>query len=96
MKRGVAGAGAAAVGCAFSCVVAVTGVVDGLENEVSCAVVRVSGGSEDGGSEPMLGLTGVRKGDLNGFFKVVEASFSLRRLACGVDIVIYTAAFGEM
>lgn len=46
----------------------------------------VSGGSEDGGSEPMLGFSGVRKGDLNGLCSVLVASFSRRRLACGVDI----------
>jgi len=40
----------------------------------------------------MLGLNGVRKGDLNGFFNVLVASFSLRRLACGVDIPECTAA----
>jgi hypothetical protein len=28
--------------------------------------VPISGGSEDGGSEPMPGFKGVRKGDLNG------------------------------
>lgn len=47
---------------------------------------HVSGGSEDGGSEPILGLKGVRKGDLNGFWSVFVASFNRRRLACGVDI----------
>lgn len=54
--------------------------------------VLCSGGSDDGGSEPTLGLSGVRKGDLNGFFNVLVASFSLRRLACGVDIPKCTAA----
>lgn len=46
-----------------------------------------SGGSEEGGSSPMLGFNGVRKGDLNGFWSVLVASFSRRRLACGVDIL---------
>ena len=40
----------------------------------------------------MLGRSGVRKGDLNGFLSVFVASFSLRRLACGVDIVTHAAA----
>lgn len=57
-----------------------------------CIGVVASGGSEKGGSEPMLGLSGVRKGDLNGFFKVFVASFTLRRLACGVDILACAAA----
>jgi hypothetical protein len=48
--------------------------------------VCISGGSEDGGSSPMLGFSGVRKGDLNGFLSVFVASFSRRRFACGVDI----------
>ena len=44
------------------------------------------GGSEDGGSEPTTGLTGVRKGDLNGLCSVLVASSSRRRFASGVDI----------
>lgn len=53
---------------------------------VASAGVLNSGGSEDGGSDPILGLRGVRNGDLNGLFSVFAASFSRRRLACGVDI----------
>lgn len=51
-----------------------------------------SGGSEDGGSSPMLGFNGVRKGDLNGLCSVFAASFSRRRFACGVDMpaTLYT------
>lgn len=45
-----------------------------------------SGESEEGESEPMSGFKGVRKGDLNGFERVFEASFNRRRLAYGVDI----------
>lgn len=45
-----------------------------------------SEGSDEGGSEPMSGFTGVRKGDLNGLWSVLAASFSRRRLACGVGI----------
>lgn len=52
----------------------------------------VSGGSENGGSSPMLGFDSVRKGDLNGFCNVFAASFSRRRFACGVDMfaTLYT------
>jgi len=53
---------------------------------LSSAGVWISGGSEDGGSSPMLGFNGVRNGDLNGFWSVFVASFSRRRFACGVDI----------
>lgn len=66
----------------------------GIAYDAGCADMLTSGGSEDGGSEPMLGLSGVRKGDLNGFFKVFAASFSLRRLACGVDMLDGAAALG--
>ena len=52
-----------------------------------------SGGSDDGGSSPMLGFNGVRKGDLNGFWSVFVASFNRRRFACGVDIF---AALGAL
>ena len=54
--------------------------------------VPISGGSEDGGSEPKPGLNGVRNGDLNGFCSVLVASFSRRRFACGVDMFAYTVA----
>lgn len=70
----------------------VAGVVSGVAYEVKHAAVLISGGSDEGGSEPMLGLSDVRKGDLNGFFRVFVASFSLRRLACGVDILAFAAA----
>jgi len=53
---------------------------------ISSAGAWTSGGSEDGGSSPMLGFNGVRNGDLNGFWSVFVASFSRRRFACGVDI----------
>jgi len=55
----------------------------------------VSGGSEDGGSEPMLGFSGVRKGDLNGLCSVLAASFSRRRFACGVDIFAVVIALSN-
>lgn len=55
-------------------------------------VALVSGVSGPCGSESVVGLSGVRKGDLNGFFKVLVASFSLRRLACGVNILTRAAA----
>lgn len=57
-----------------------------LSPDLSFVHDSVSGGSEDGGSSPMLGFNGVRKGDLNGFCSVFAASFSRRRFACGVDI----------
>lgn len=47
-------------------------------------------GSKDGVPETVLGFNGVRKGDLNGFWSVFAASFSRRRLACGVDIFVGT------
>lgn len=95
VKRGCNGAGAVAVACGGAG--ATFGVSDDACNDVygrSRAGVLKSGGSEEGGSEPMLGLSGVRKGDLNGFFKVSVASFSLRRLACGVDILTFAASLG--
>lgn len=70
----------------------VAGAVLRVVYSAEYAQMLTSGGSEDGGSEPMFGLSGVRKGDLNGFFKVLAASFSLRRLACGVDILDGAAA----
>lgn len=99
-KRGCASAGvvataAAAFGCPCALRAAVGAVVE-CAYEADCAGVLISGGSEEGGSEPMLGLSGVRKGDLNGLLKVSEASFSLRRLACGVDIVICRDALGAV
>ena len=54
----------------------------------------ISGGSEDGGSEPKLGLKGVRNGDLNGLLRVFAASFSRRRFTCGVDICDCSRALG--
>ena len=86
-KRGWAGADAA--GSTFGRA-AVPGVVSGDAYKVDRAGVLTSGGSE-----PMLGRSGVRKGDLNGFLSVLVASFSLRRLACGVDILICAAALGD-
>ena len=63
----------------------------GLSRMVACSNVSLVGpgipdGSEDGGSSPMLGFNGVRKGDLNGLWSVLVASFNRRRFACGVDI----------
>lgn len=55
-----------------------------------------SAGSEEGGSEPIPGLNGVRKGDLNGLCSVLAASFSRRRLACGVDISACTETLGDV
>lgn len=77
----LAGAGAA-VECPFPVLKALASAALGTS-----AGVLISGGSEEGGSEPMLGLSGVRNGDLNGLLSVFAASFSRRRLACGVDIV---------
>jgi hypothetical protein len=57
-------------------------------SEALRAGVCSSGGSEDGGSSPMLGFKGVRNGDLNGFWSVLVASFSRRRFACGVAIFV--------
>lgn len=97
VKRGCEGAGV--VTTAFGgagALVGVAGTMLGVAYGADCADVLTSGGSEDGGSEPMFGLSGVRKGDLNGFFKVFVASFSLRRLACGVDILGCAAALGVM
>jgi hypothetical protein len=66
--------------------------VGGILFRIDRAGVLTSGGSEEGGSEPMLGRSGVRKGDLNGFLSVFVASFSRRRLACGVDILVCAVA----
>lgn len=77
---------AAAFGRA-NAVAVVKGLVSGAVSGRGCAGMLMSGGSDDGGSDPMLGLSGVRKGDLNGFFNVFVASFSLRRLARDVDIL---------
>ena len=101
MKRGCASAGvvATAAATAFGCPCALRAAVGAVVEcayEADCAGVLISGGSEEGGSEPMLGLSGVRKGDLNGLLKVSEASFSLRRLACGVDIVTCRDALGAV
>lgn len=100
-KRGCAGAGvvATAAATAFGCPCALRAAVGPVVEcayKVDCASVLISGGLEEGGSELILGLCGVRKGDLNGFLKVSEASFSLRRLACGVDIVICREALGAV
>lgn len=61
-------------------------------SNISLADDSEDGGSEDGGSSPMLGFNGVRKGDLNGLCSVFAASFSRRRFACGVDMsaILYT------
>lgn len=93
VKRGCEGidVATAAFGCAGA-LGPVSGAVSGVVYEIERAGVLTSGGSEEGGSEPMLGLSGVRNGDLNGLFKVFVASFSRRRLACGVDILICAAA----
>lgn len=96
-KHGCEGADIAAVAIVLTGTLeSVLSAMGGVVYEVEVAGVLTSGGSEDGGSEPMLGLSGVRKGDLNGFFNVFVASFSLRRLACGVDILARTAAFSVM
>lgn len=56
------------------------------------AGVERSGGSDDGGSELGAGFDGVLNGDLNGLWSVFVASFSRRRLACGVDILTFAVA----
>jgi hypothetical protein len=95
VKRGCEGAGVVATGFGgASALVGSAGTVIGVMYGADCADVLTSGGSEYGGSEPMFGLTGVRKGDLKGFFSVFVASFSLRRFACGVDILRCAAASG--
>jgi hypothetical protein len=87
---GVCSEAAVAAGCCSPLLAGCVGVVANVEvaNELKAAGTGVytSGGSEDGGSSPMLGFSGVRKGDLNGFLSVLIASFSRRRFACGVDI----------
>jgi hypothetical protein len=80
--RGLEGAGVA--GCLVDAAF-VVGYTSGASFDVTPGV-PISGGSEDGGSEPKPGLKGVRKGDLNGFCSVFVASFNRRRFACGVDI----------
>lgn len=89
VKRGCEGPGVAviAVGRAGT-QGTVSGVLSGVVYEFDREGLMASGGSGDGGSESMLGRSGVRKGDLNGFLSVFVASFSLRRLACGVDILV--------
>jgi hypothetical protein len=54
--------------------------------------VLMSGGSEDGGSEPKLCFSGVRKGDLKGLWSVLVASLSRRRFASGVDMLAVVCA----
>lgn len=83
--RGLEGTGVA--GCALC----VGGGNDAVKLEDSIGV-PASGGSEDGGSEPTPGLSGVRNGDLNGFRSVFVASFSRRRLTFGVDILASSVA----
>jgi hypothetical protein len=73
---------------------AAAGAVVGVERTADGTGVLISGGSDDGGSEPKLGFSGVRKGDLNGFWSVLVASFSRRRLACGVDMLACIVALG--
>lgn len=91
--RGLEGPGVAGV-CFASAAVYSLPALDG--REVACNIVSScvlsSGGSEDGGSEPMPGFNGVRNGDLNGLWSVFAASFSRRRFACGVDIFAGTGA----
>lgn len=90
VKQGCEGAGVIATDFGGAAALAgVAGAVLGVTYGTNCADVLTSGGSE-----PMFGLSGVRKGDLNGFFNVFVASFSLRRLTCGVDILGCAAALG--
>ena len=53
------------------CPLLLVGMVNFVGTRFSAEAVAVgvfsSGGSEEGGSSPMLGFKGVRKGDLNGF-----------------------------
>ena len=77
------------------CIGVVANVEVANEREAAGAGVCTSGGSEDGGSSPMLGFNGVRKGDLKGFLSVLAASFSRRRFACGVDIFAAGGALGS-
>ena len=77
------------------CIGVVANVEVANELEAAGAGVCTSGGSEDGGSSPMLGFNGVRKGDLKGFLSVLAASFSRRRFACGVDIFAAGGALGS-
>jgi hypothetical protein len=99
---GVAGGcleGATVAGCCSPSLASCTGKVAlpviVVEFEAAGAGVCSSGGSEDGGSSPMLAFSGVRKGDLNGFLSVFVASFSRRRFAVGVDICAAVGALGS-
>jgi hypothetical protein len=56
----------------------------------------MSGGSEDGGSEPKPGFNGVRNGDLKGLESVFALSFSRRRFACGVDMFGCAVSFVKL
>jgi hypothetical protein len=67
-----------------------------ITRKAAGAGVCTSGGSEDGGSSPMVGFNGVRKGDLKGFLSVFVASFNRRRFACGVDIFAAVGALGNV
>lgn len=71
------------------------GSVDpGAESEEETAMVGAGGLTSSGSNEGRLdalglaGLSGVRKGDLNGLWSVLLASLRRRRFACGVDIVL--------
>lgn len=95
MKPGCWGTGVA--GACFKGVEicsAAAGAVVGVERATDGTGVLISGGSDDWGSEPKLGFSGVRKGDLNGFWSVFVASFNRRRLACGVDMLARRVASG--
>lgn len=82
---GVAGGCSNVAGRAECCLIWST--TPGCAAYVSTGIdVCASGESEDGGSEPKPGFSGVRNGDLNGLCSVLFASFNRRRLACGVDI----------
>ena len=89
--RGLEGPGVASV-----CFAGVAVLLALDSRGVACAgipsFVLNSGGSEDGGSEPMPGFNGVRNGDLKGLWSVFAASFSRRRFACGVDMFAGTGA----
>jgi hypothetical protein len=88
LKVGRRGIGAGVRADAEEGVCRVVGAGSGVA--VAADDATASLGSEDGGSLLLDGASrfnGVRKGDLNGLCSVLEASFSRRRFAWGVDML---------
>lgn len=63
----------------------------GVSESASLPLTRSMTTSEEGDSDGfvlvLVGLSGVRKGDLKGLWSVLEASFRRRRFERGVDII---------